>query len=519
LQGVAPSRRSPILLALALLLVVTVLAACGTSKTSSPSTSATTPASVTTPSSTLAPSPAHPNIIYVLTDDLADNLVTPQFMPNLWKLEHDGADFTHYYVTDSLCCPSRASIFTGRYPHDTGVFTNSGTDGGYSVFESRGDENSTLATDLSSEGYRTAMMGKYLNLYTPQDPPAPGWDQWDVAGKQGYNEFDYGLNENGKVVHYGGPKASKDNYLTDVLSGLANQFVTTSTTGAHASPFFLEIATFAPHQPYVPAPKYANLYPGLEYPVTPAYNYANQNPPKWLKNEPPLGAKEEAVIDRAFRLRAQDVKSVDDMIGQLVATLKRTGAWNNTYLVFNSDNGYHMGEHRLRPGKLTAFDTDINVPLIVVGPHVPAGKVIPSFAENIDLRPTFDQWAGTVPSEGIDGRSLVPLLNDPTAPAGWPQGILVEHHGPDGASDDPDYPAHLSGNPDSYEALRLNGELYVEYANGQREFYDLTRDPYELDNTYADLSAATVDALHRELVRVENCHDAPVCSDITVPST
>ena len=154
--------------------------------------------------SSVAEGQSRPNIVFVLTDDLSGNLLTPRFMPNVWALRREGTSFSNYFVTDSLCCPSRASIFTGRYPHDTGVFSNSGQHGGYDAFMDQGDQLSTLATDLHAAGYRTAMMGKYLNKYVPSDPRSPGWDVWDVAG-WGYPEFNYTLNENGRRVFYGAP--------------------------------------------------------------------------------------------------------------------------------------------------------------------------------------------------------------------------------------------------------------------------------------------------------------------------
>jgi arylsulfatase A-like enzyme len=459
--------------------------------------------------------------VFVLTDDLSKNLVTPQFMPNLAALEAQGSAFDNYFVTDSLCCPSRSSIFTGRYPHDTGVYTNGGTDGGYQTFDANNDQSSTVATDLQADGYRTAMMGKYLNGYMPKDPIPPGWTEWDVAGN-GYPEFNYDLNQNGTVVHYGGPNAGgQDNYLTDVLSGLGNSYISSSAAAADKKPFFLEIATFAPHTPYTVAPKYQDLYPGLTYPRTPAFDATNTAAPSWLATRPKLSPRAVTAIDADFRKRAQDVKSVDDMIGSLVSTLKQSGAWNNTYLVFSSDNGYHMGEHKLTPGKLTAFDTDIGVPLIVIGPHVGAGRSITPFGENIDLRPTFDAWAATKPSEGIDGRDMTPLLSATAAgaaPPDWPTGVLVEHHGPDINGTDPDYPPPGSGNPTTYEALRVKGAVYVEYVSGEREYYVLSTDPYELHNVYSSLPASTVAALHAELGRVENCRDSPACSDITTPT-
>jgi arylsulfatase A-like enzyme len=463
-----------------------------------------------------------PNIVFVLTDDLSTNLVTQQFMPNLWALKQHGATFANYFVTDSLCCPSRASIFTGRYPHDTGVFTNGGTDGGYGAFQANHDDQSTIATDLHAAGYRTAMMGKYLNQYHTNDPPGPGWDSWDVAD-WGYPEFNYDLNEDGRVVHFGGPdQKGKDNYLTDVVSGLADAFVDKTVAQQHRQPFFLEVASFAPHQPYTPAPRYAGLYPGLKYPATPAFDAANLNPPRWLGSRAPLTTQQLANIDLAYRKRAESVKSVDDLIGSLVTTLRRDGVLSHTYFVFSSDNGLHMGEHRLTPGKLTAFDTDIHVPLIVVGPKVHAGTTIQAIAENIDLRSTFDALAGTHPAEAVDGRSLTAVLvggrGAPATPSGWPTGVLVEHRGPDGANAGPDRPPSRSGNPNSYEALRLTNALYVEYADGEREYYDLTTDPYELDNIYATLPPARVAALHQEITRVEHCHDEPDCSQISDPS-
>jgi arylsulfatase A-like enzyme len=172
-----------------------------------------------------------------------------------------------------------------------------------------------------------------------------------------------------------------------------------------------------------------------------------------------------------------------------------------------------MGEHRLLPGKLTAFDTDIKVPLVVVGPGVQAGLQVKGFAQNIDLRSTFDAWAGTQPDETVDGRSLVPLLRAPagTVPPGWPEGALIEHRGPVTDTHDPDYQTGMSANPVSYEALRLPEALYVEYANGQHEYYDLATDPYELDNIYASLSPARQQALEAELDLVESCHGARAC--------
>lgn len=209
---------------------------------------------------------SRPNIVLVLTDDLSMNLL--QYLPHVQDMARNGTSFANYTVTDSLCCPSRSSLFTGMLPHDTGVFTNGGIDGGYGAFHGRGDDKSTYATTLQQAGYRTAMMGKYLNGYDPKtNGVPPGWNEWDVAGN-GYGEFNYDLNENGTIKHYG--KAPED-YLVDVMAGKAAQFVT-DTAAAH-TPFAIELATFAPHGPYTPAPRDADAFPGLTAPRGPAVRH------------------------------------------------------------------------------------------------------------------------------------------------------------------------------------------------------------------------------------------------------
>jgi N-acetylglucosamine-6-sulfatase len=444
-----------------------------------------------------------PNIVFVLTDDLAWNLV--KYMPHVQALQKDGMTFSRYYVTDSLCCPSRSSIFSGRFPHDTGVFTNMSPDGGFGRFQSGGEERSTFATALQAAHYRTAMMGKYLNGYTPtglvNGKPlyVPlGWNEWDVAGN-GYGEFNYNLNENGKLVAYG--NQSQD-YLTDVISGKAVDFIN-SSADAH-SPFMIELATFAPHQPATPAPRDANDFPGLKAPRSRDYDVANTRAPRWLSGHPPLTPLQVARLDALFRKRAQSIQAVDDMIGRIEATLRARGLTDNTYIVFSSDNGFHLGDHRLLQGKMTAFDTDIRVPLIVAGPGVPAGRTTTAIAQNVDLRPTFSQLGGASVPANVDGHSLVRLLRGGKA-SDRRRSALVEHHGPDFNTHDPDLPAPGSGNPTSYEALRTAGAVFVEYADGEREYYDIRRDPNELDNAIGRVPAKRLTQLKAMLHKLEKC--------------
>jgi N-acetylglucosamine-6-sulfatase len=213
------------------------------------------------------------------------------------------------------------------------------------------------------------------------------------------------------------------------------------------------------------------------------------------------------VIDRVFRQRVRSVQAVDDMVGALRAELRRAGAAAHTYLVFSSDNGFHMGEHRLRPGKQTAFDTDIRVPLIIAGPGVAAGTTVKAMTSSVDLAATFDELAHAKPTAVRDGLSLVPLLHGQT-PATWPQAVLIEHHGPRQYPTDPDL---QPDRPPTYAAIRTATELYVEYGTGDREYYDIAHDPDELHNLAATASRTRLAALGHALHRLHTCKGTAAC--------
>lgn len=451
--------------------------------------------------------PPKPNIVFVLTDDLSSDLV--EYMPAVKDLARQGVSFSNYFVTDSLCCPSRASILTGRFPHNTGVFRNTGADGGYLVFRNKGQDKDTFATSFQAAGYRTAFYGKYLNGYTPRNQNhtvAPGWDDWAVGGAQPYGGFNYTLNENGRLVDYGD---NPDDYATDVLGRKAVAFI--DKAAADKQPFIVEIAPYAPHAPYTPAPRHAELFPGLKAPRTPNFNIpANATTPAWLRTHPPLAQAQVDQIDADYRERIQAVQAVDELLAQLRKTLADKGLLDTTYIVFSSDNGYHMGAHRQVPGKMTAFDSDVRVPLVIAGPRLRAGAAVDDIAENIDLRPTFERLAGIATKDAtVDGVSLVELLEGRAGPRRT--SALIEHRGPVQAPDDPDNPEDDGANPPTYEAVRTATSLYVEYAGGEAEFYDLRSDPFAITNTAARLTPADRAKLHDALVASRQCRGAAAC--------
>jgi N-acetylglucosamine-6-sulfatase len=453
-----------------------------------------------------SPVPQKPNIVFVLTDDLSWNLV--RYMPHVLQMEKAGTTFSNFFATDSQCCPSRSSIFTGEYPHNTGVFTNVAPDGGYDAFVKNGDERKCFAPALQSAGYRTGFMGKYLNGYKtkPGNPGRvpSGWNEWDATGGA-YKEFNYSLNENGKAVSYG--HRPKD-YLTDVLSAKATSFVDTSAQAK--KPFMLEVSTFAPHSPFVPAPRDKHKFRGITAPRTGAYGRPSTPAPKWQSGLTPLTAKDQKQIDHKFGKRVRSVQAVDEMIGHLYSRLQAKGLARNTYFMFASDNGLHMGEHRLRSGKQTAYDTDIKVPLIVTGPGVPLGAQVSQLTENVDLNPTFQELAGVKPPGSVDGQSLVPLIHGHPEDD-WRQAVLIEHHHSASKKGDPDAAPKNAGDPPSYEAIRTADAVYIEYVDGEREYYALKSDPDELRNLAPSLSADQRASLHKTLTALEHCKGSSAC--------
>jgi arylsulfatase A-like enzyme len=253
-----------------------------------------------------------PNIVFVLTDDMRkDDL---RFVPETRRfVGNRGMEFENAFVTFAMCCPSRASILTGLYPHNHRVFTNEAPEGGEPGF--RHLENSTLATWLHDAGYRTALFGKYFNDYAGTHRP-PGWDVWHA------NEPD------------------------TMTAQRAESFIRTSARDT--APFFAYVAPHTPHPPAKPPARYADRYPDLRVPRTPDYNEKDvSDKPPWIRKADKLSQKEKDAADKLYRNRARSLLEVDDMMDRLHSALQETGELNNTYIIFTSDNGFHIAEHRL----------------------------------------------------------------------------------------------------------------------------------------------------------------------------
>jgi N-acetylglucosamine-6-sulfatase len=451
----------------------------------------------------------HPNIIFLLTDDMA--LHDLEFMPKVKKLlVEEGTTFSNYFVTNSQCCPSRSSILRGQYVHNHGVESNSA---GFRRFYELGNEHSTIATWLKTAGYLTGYMGKYLNGYpdgSAKTHVPPGWDEWHGAvGDAGYKQFDYSLNENGKIVEYGHAEAD---YLTDVIARKATAFIDQAVE--KKKPFFLHLAPFAPHQPATPAPRHRTLFLDATAPRTPSVNEKNvTSKPAYIRALAFLDQKRIGKMDQLYRKRLQSLQAVDDLLEHIVETLQRTGEMHRTYIVFASDNGYHLGQHRLLQGKQTPYEEDIHVPLIIRGPNVPVHHSVHHLAVETDLAPTFAGWASTIPPGFVDGRSLEPLLKKSLpGPADWREGILIEHQpGPEPFMSW--FEEHLlqmkqKTRLTAYQAVRSNRYLFVQYQSREREFYDLANDPNQLRNIVAEVDARIIKRYSLWLNQLKKCKGA-----------
>jgi arylsulfatase A-like enzyme len=278
------------------------------------------------------------------------------------------------------------------------------------------------------------------------------------------------------------------------------------------------LGTQAPHAPATPAPRHEGALANVSLPEPPSFDEADvSDKPDWIADNPPLERRWHASMEDLYQKRLQSMLAVDEMIGELVQTLRESGELDETYIFFTSDNGFHLGTHRLSTGKWTPYEEDIKVPLIVRGPGVPAGKNLEHLVLNNDLAPTFAELGGAEVPTHVDGRSLGPLLgDDPPSPEEWRSAFLVEAASEVGGDEygSPELP--LSGDPlpegrwgrPGLEALRTEDALYVEYGTGERELYDLEADPYQLDNRYAMADPDLVRYAESRLEALRGCAGA-----------
>ncbi|MDP9439751.1 MAG: sulfatase [Actinomycetota bacterium] len=428
-----------------------------------------------------AQTPQKPNIVFILADDMRYDDFS--YMPKTRALiGSQGATFSRAYVPLGICCPSRASILTGMYTHNHKVwFNENGANGGWQGFKSQGHERDNLATRLRGAGYRTGLFGKYLNDYDGSSVPR-GWDDW--FGKYEGYYYNWGANDNGTKVHYG---RAEDYYSTDVIAGEARHFVGASVSAG--KPFFAYVSPVAPHEPSTPAARDLREFDGEQGPRLPSFNEADvSDKPSFVRARSRLSGRAVAAIDNLHENRVESLQALDDLVESLIGELADQGVLDNPYVVFTSDNGWHHGEHRIPDRKHKVYEESIHVPLAIRGPSLSAGTTTDKLALNTDFfYPTFADLGDATASSKVDGRSLLPVLEG-TATS-WRSAVLLEkrHKTREGQS--------------FFGILTREPKKYAEYRNGERELYDLGKDPHELSNTYSGRPPADLKARLEDLRR------------------
>jgi N-acetylglucosamine-6-sulfatase len=400
--------------------------------------------------------PRRPDIILIVTDDQRQG--TLGWMPAVRnRVVRRGVRFSRAMVPTSLCCPSRASLLTGEYAHTTKVWSNAS---GWRRFREAGMEARTVAVRLRRSGYRTGLVGKYLNAYAGTQPPQ-GWTAWHAFRGSNAAYYNYELlHTNGSTTSHGSGAAS---YSTDVLRRHALRFIAANPSNR---PMFLYFAPYAPHEPATPAPRHLNLSAPVGTFDPPGFNEVDvSDKPPWIRRLPYVSSS----FVQGLRVRQyRTLRSVDEAVAAIMDAQRARRRLHNTLLIFLSDNGLMLGEHRVL-GKFVPYNAATRIALALSWPRrVPGGRVDARLALNIDVTATIAA-AAEAPHGGIAGRNLLRrwkrsgfVLEAAGAQVPGPNGTNVER------------PA--------YCGLRTPRFLFVHYANGREELYDYPNDRWELSD-------------------------------------
>jgi N-acetylglucosamine-6-sulfatase len=485
-----------------------------------------------------------------------------------------GITFNRYYVSYPLCCPSRVSLLTGRYAHNHNVRGNVSPNGGYLGFSFRGAMTHNLATWLSAAGYKTIHIGKFLNGYgeEPWDNGTtvpPGWSSWYTILDADRTHYYYGykMDINGQIAGPFGDPGSWETreygirddvgcpfaptngqpcyYATDQLTNIATNEIRTTPV---EQPFYLQLDYTAPHGDFrrpagpEPSPRHYDWFRGAALPHDREEGFDEGNvrdKPKFIREAAHLTPNDRHTYLVYWQKQLEALRDVDDGVRQIVGALGQAGRLKNTYIIFTSDNGFFFGEHRLLGGKFLAYEPATHLPLLIRGPGIKPNTSTGELAANIDIAPTVLELAGAKADKSIDGRSLVPFMRNPDLRTRRP--ILfesfvetndVEQQGALSVAGDQTHPgsatatpalhrngasASLLTPPKDYSGIRLGPYKYIAWPDGEKELYDINRDPNELNSIVNDPNFFPIrNFLHREMLRLTECSGRS-CSEPSGP--
>jgi N-acetylglucosamine-6-sulfatase len=419
-----------------------------------------------------------PNIVVVLTDDMrADEL---SFLPAVRRLQSSGVTFTRALSADSLCCPARATLLTGKLAHNHLTIGNdASTEGGYGVFAAHNDIEHLLPQWLDNQGYRTAWIGKYLNGIARLDSfRQPDWSYFAVPVRDIYDYRASAFAINGQIQ-------TDDRYREVYTRRLLLDRVRAWAPGDR--PFFVLYSALAPHKSRpvtggAAPPRVQGIHRDFDPSrlfMAPSIGESDlSDKPAWLQ----AYAAKVGLRPYPRRLethRVEALSSVNDTVGDLVATLHDLHETKRTIVVFTSDNGFMLREHDLAD-KNKAYEESLHVPLVVRGPGFRGGLLADQTVSLADLTATIRRAAGVRRRHAADGLPLQDVVADPGAYSRRP----VEIEGSKALY--PNRPA-LTTDPIGrfYTGAVWGPYTFISYQTGDHEFYDRSTDPWQLNNVYS----------------------------------
>ena len=470
-----------------------------------------------------------PNIVLLLTDDQDLLLGGMSPLSRMVAFLSDGAYLKNFFVNTPVCCPSRSTLISGRFPHNF-LYDKSKEDSNpscMSMNSSSADfEQKSIAVYLKKLGYKTGQFGKYLNptgmkhyCNKTSPTPLPGFDRWfSMCNDNKY--FKNIMSDNGNLKTYG---TDPSDYLTSIIGNATLSFVEDALK--QNEPFFAYVAPHAPHVPATPAPWYENAFPYMLAPRTPNYNFTASDHHKIVRSQSPLDPYGIAPqVDELFQNRWRTLLSVDDLMMDVVDKLTEYGQLDNTYFLFTSDHGFQLGQFNLPSCKLQPYEHDIRVPMFVKGPGIP--KSLPSFvAGMVDIAPTIITLAGGEPPSTMDGHSFDDMIKKSGQGSNVRQNTWRDKHTLEywSLGNVIRYQHYIDGPNNTYIGVRLINEthnyLYVEFYEDtnpryftdpavEYELFNLSTDPYQKVNLYGTdkEDSKLVDELHAFL------HQQVLCS-------
>ncbi len=478
----------------------------------------------------LAGSADRPNIVLISADDMrADDI---KFMPRTRKLlGQAGVTFTNALSNNPLCCPARATLLTGQYSHNNGIKGNEYPFGGHKAFWKSGAEHETLPVWLRRTGYNTGFIGKYLNHYGSMDPTEyaegpryipPGWNDWHASVGKVMAYYCPTLNDDGKLHRYAGK------YQTDLYTHISKRLI--AKYSRSKKPFFLWESHLSPHLghgpngknycqggpalPTPPAKRHEGMFAGMPLPASPASNEADMSDKGvFMRDRPKLDLKHQKLVHEG---RLEALQSLDESVADTVLSLKKHGLLGKTMIMFISDNGWLLGEHRAEK-KILPYEESLTVPMLIRGPGLPAGVRRHQPVGLVDITATAVEASGAVPmryQDGasvpgfLDGVSLTGMARDPKVHA---RRVMPIEAGP------------LSGQkrfnattrPWLYQGVRSQRFSYIGWLmndSTDEEFYNLHKDPFQLRSDEHETTALA--ALRAASKALQDCAGIGCIADL-----